>query len=70
MESIVVQPLSGQESLHHWQTYFFTYDKQLVLVPISTVEAFKPEEGKDGVCTSLEKGALHILKSKQEFQLT
>ncbi len=48
---------------------FCTYDKKLVLVPISTVEAFKPEEGKEGVCTSLEEWALRILKPKQEFQL-
>jgi hypothetical protein len=39
------------------------------LIPISTVEAFKPLEGKDRVCTSLEEWALPILKPEQEFQL-
>jgi hypothetical protein len=48
---------------------FYTYDKQLVLKPITTVEAFKPEEGKEGVCTSLDKWALRVLKPEQEFQL-
>jgi hypothetical protein len=48
---------------------FSKYDKQQVLIPISTVKAFKPLEGKEGVCTSLEEWALHILKPEQEFQL-
>jgi hypothetical protein len=48
---------------------FCTYDKQLVLAPILSVEAFKPEEGKERVCTSLYEWALRILKPEQEFQL-
>jgi hypothetical protein len=48
---------------------FCIYDNQQVLIPILTVEAFEPSEGKEGVCTSLEEWALHILKPKQEFQL-
>jgi hypothetical protein len=50
-------------------TIFCTYEKQLVLVPILLVEVFKPDEGKEGVCISLEEWALCILKSEQEFQL-
>jgi hypothetical protein len=48
---------------------FCMYDKEQVLTTISTVEAFKPSKGKDGVCTSLEEWALCILKPEQEFQM-
>jgi hypothetical protein len=49
--------------------HFCKYSEQQVLIAISTVEAFKPSEGKEGVCTSLEEWALRILKPQQEFQL-
>jgi hypothetical protein len=46
---------------------FCTRDKQLVLVPILSVEVFKPAEGKEGVCTSLEVWALRILNPRKNF---
>jgi hypothetical protein len=48
---------------------FCIYDEQIVLVPILSVEAFKPAEGKEGVFTSLEEWALCFVKPEQEFQL-
>jgi hypothetical protein len=48
---------------------FCKYSKQQVLTPISTAEAFKTMEGKEGVCTSLEKWAPRIFKPEEEFQL-
>jgi hypothetical protein len=48
---------------------FCTYSEQQVLTPITTVEVFKPSEGKKGVCTSFKEWALCIIKPNQEFQL-
>ena len=49
---------------------FSTAEKPNVIVQITNVNQFKPDEDMPGVCTSLEKWAFHILKPKHQVQLS
>jgi hypothetical protein len=49
---------------------FCSYDKQQVLVPILSVEAFNPAEGKEGVCTSLDEWVYFKTRARISIERT
>ncbi len=62
---ITTNPLKNTATLA--SINFSKYSQQQVAEP--HVKQFKPLENREGVCTSLEEKALHILKPEEWFQL-